>query len=177
MPDPISPERAAQIRQLFEELSELPESDRAEFLERACGDEPTLRHELTSLLRHSGSATLDFDNVAQSIVTSMLEALREDSSGLHSILDNLLDGDSNLADLMVGRSISHFDIIERIGRGGESKKVAAEPKRSSSTPAPAETSSKLPSPRLRQSWLGPKFVTYRSGSPSLSMSPTATPMP
>ena len=47
-----------------------------------------------------------------------------------------------------------------------------------SVPLSFEMSVKVPSPLLRNSWFGASnFVRYRSGRPSLSMSPTATPIP
>jgi hypothetical protein len=45
-------------------------------------------------------------------------------------------------------------------------------------PLTFDTSVNVPSPLFRNSWLGASnLVRYRSGRPSLSMSPTATPMP
>ncbi len=118
MPRPISPERAAQIRQLFEEFSELPEADRTEFLDQACRDDVSLRHELTALLRHAESGELRFDDFARDVVTPMLVALGEDPEGLYTLLEDADATKTSVGDRRVGRRVSHFDIIERIGEGG-----------------------------------------------------------
>ncbi len=90
MPQPISPEHAAKIRQLFGEVCEMPEAERAEFIDRACRDEASLRHELTSLLRHAGSDYSPVDDFAQEVVTPMLEALRDGPAGLSALLDEVV---------------------------------------------------------------------------------------
>ncbi len=114
MPRPISPERAAQIRQLFEEFSELPEADRTEFLDQACRDDVSLRHELTALLRHAESGELRFDDFARDVVTPMLVALGEDPEGLYTLLEDADATKTSVGDPRVGRRVSHFDIIEAV---------------------------------------------------------------
>ena len=108
MPQPNSPERAALIRQLFEGLSELSEADRAEFLDRVCRDDPSLRDELTSLLEHADFTIERFDTFASRVPLPALVALRESALG----------AGNNPVDSLVGKRIFHFEIIERIGRGG-----------------------------------------------------------
>ncbi len=118
MPQPISPERAARIRQLFEELSELPEGERSEFLDRACEDDQSLRHELTSLLRYADSVEAGFDDLAHDVVAPVLEALREDFAGLSTLLDQAAAQAEDGSSSWTGRRVSHFEINESIGRGG-----------------------------------------------------------
>lgn len=114
---PNSPERANKIRQLFEELCELPASERADFLDRAGKDDPKLRRELRSLLDHADSMETDAEDFAQVIVKPLLEALKKNPDGVDKVLSSLSTG-SPPDDSLVGRRISHFDILEPIGRGG-----------------------------------------------------------
>ncbi len=118
MSQSISPERAAQIRQLFEELSELPEAERTQFLDQACREDQSLRLELTSLVRHADSGESRFNDFAEDVVTPMLEALREVPVALEALLDEAGVVEGERPNLWVGRRVSHFEIKESIGRGG-----------------------------------------------------------
>ncbi len=114
----ISPERAAKIRQLFEEVCELPEANRAEFVDQACREEQSLRNELGSLLRHADSDDSPVDDFAQGIVAPMLEALRDGPAGLSVLLDEAVVHQDGVSGSWVGRQVAHFEIKESIGRGG-----------------------------------------------------------
>ena len=46
----MTPERLRQIEQLFHDVRERTPADREAFLARACADDPTLRHEVESLI-------------------------------------------------------------------------------------------------------------------------------
>ncbi len=118
MPPLISLERAARIRQLFEELSERPESERSAFLDRACGDDQSLRHELSSLLMHAESGAAGIDDVAHDVVAPVLKALREDFQGLSDLLDQATAQAKDGSSSWEGRRVSHFEVKESIGRGG-----------------------------------------------------------
>ena len=52
----MDPERWKQIEQLCEAALERDESQRAEFLKQACGEDQELRREVESLLRHQKKA-------------------------------------------------------------------------------------------------------------------------
>ena len=95
-------ERWRRIEELYHAAVELEEGKRGCFLEQACTDDETLRREIDSLL--------DYDRE----VSGFLE-----SPALERAAESLARGRGVIeADLCVGRAISHYRLLERIGRGG-----------------------------------------------------------
>lgn len=115
---PLSPERSAQIRQLFEELFELADEKRQGFLDTVCENDHELRVELNSLLEESEKAGPRLDRFSDKVVMPMLNALNEEPSSINILLDSMESGFSEVAGSLVGKTISHFDIVNPIGRGG-----------------------------------------------------------
>ena len=85
------------IEEIFHEASELPPSQRAAFLSRACAGDDQLRHEVETLLANDEGG----DNVLEAAVNQAVEQLPDAESG-H----------------LVGKSIGPFHITELIGKGG-----------------------------------------------------------
>ncbi len=92
MDSPVSPDRAAKIRDLFDRAVGLAPGDRVRFLDKSCQGDSALRKEVETLLEGYAKA----DDV------------------LHE-LELPFDG---AEDAYVGRTISHYDIVSRLGRGG-----------------------------------------------------------
>ncbi len=98
----VSPDRSEQLRRLFEKLIDHPADERAAFLEEVCRSDPALRRELTSLLDDPedlpGLSPLAWDTIRP-----LLEAMRVAATPTEGL---------------IGRRISHFQIVEQLGAGG-----------------------------------------------------------
>ena len=94
----MQPERWSQIEKLYHSAAALQPDDRAAFLERACDGDPELRQELESLLAHDQRAENFIESPALEIAAGQL-ARGENQS-------------------MVGREVSHYRIVSRLGGGG-----------------------------------------------------------
>ncbi|MFY9560090.1 MAG: protein kinase [Terriglobales bacterium] len=90
----LTPERWQQIKEVFADAQERAPSERRPFLERVCGADESLRSEVESLLAAVESEAAENASVAVSAESS------------------------HLNDVMVGRRIGAYKIIQRIGRGG-----------------------------------------------------------
>jgi serine/threonine protein kinase/Flp pilus assembly protein TadD len=92
----MNPERWQQIENIFQEAVELPRDQQNQFLDKACGNDPELRHEVLALL----------DNVDQGTSSHLLQAISEVSRSLPSSQNRL------------NQVIGHYRITENIGQGG-----------------------------------------------------------
>ncbi len=98
-PDPF--ERWPELDGLFERVLEEPPDRRGAFLDEACGSDAALRRELEALLSaHDGSA--DFLSEAEAWLGERPAQLS--SAAAH--------------DRWVGRTLSHYEVMERVGEGG-----------------------------------------------------------
>ena len=96
----ITPERWQQIDEVFQEAVELPVEQRRAFLDRVCGADPELRHEVECLLQS--------DEQAQ----DKLLAAVQDAAG------SLADDVEREQPSVIGQRIGHYQIVREIGRGG-----------------------------------------------------------
>ena len=98
----MKPEVWRRVEELCQRALEMEESRRAEFLQSACGTDDELRHEVESLLMQEKKA-------AQFIETPALEVagkiLAQDAPG-------------NSSESLVGKTVSHYRVIEKLGAGG-----------------------------------------------------------
>jgi len=83
------------IREIFADAAELTSSERAAFLDRACGNDAELRREVESLLRAMEGAGDYFKGLQRSV---------DDATSAHEDLS--------------GTSVGGFKLLERIGEGG-----------------------------------------------------------
>src|SRR5436190_18200549 len=96
MQQPKDPERWRQVRDVLHRALELPSENRKAYLDQACAADPALRQEVESLIAASdGSAFIDEPDLAFATVR-----------------------DGLLSRLKAGQNISHYRIVEQIGKGG-----------------------------------------------------------
>ena len=98
----MKPERWSTIEELFHSVCNVPESERDGYLHQACQGNESLRLEVASLLKHSAKRESLLERSAISIMAAAIAA------------DEVGTG----AQLLEGKTISHYRILERIGRGG-----------------------------------------------------------
>ncbi|HEX8188180.1 MAG TPA: serine/threonine-protein kinase, partial [Pyrinomonadaceae bacterium] len=92
-------ERWRQIDTIFKSAVGLPSGERAEFVERACGDDETLRAEVLSLIEHDrGGGTLGAPAVEEAARVFAAERERERS--------------------LAGRAVGAYRVVSRVGAGG-----------------------------------------------------------
>lgn len=113
----LSPGRAEQIRHLFEKVIDLPAHERSAFLDAAFRDNPALRRELTSLLDDPGELA-HFEPLAGNVIEPLRKALFVGSEDLAGPDDLAAPHDLPAPDELIGRQVSHYQVVERLGAGG-----------------------------------------------------------
>ena len=98
----MKPERWQVIEVLYHSASDVPDEERYSFLRKACDGDESLVHEVESLLRHGSTPQSVLDGPAIVLMAKAM-AVDECKSG---------------APLLEGKTISHYRIMEPIGRGG-----------------------------------------------------------
>jgi serine/threonine protein kinase len=93
----MNPDRMQRIEALYGETLALPDGERKAFLDRACGDDGELKHEIESLLAYQRQAESYMDRPA-----------------FHQVAQSLADGTGVLVDRMLGR----YQLLSLVGRGG-----------------------------------------------------------
>ncbi len=100
----MTPEQFARVRAVFDAAMEQSAASRHEFVSQTCADDSEVRIEVERLLEHSAGETL-LANVHRALTSAL----------------NTLDGDGTgaaLAGEMVGRTLSHYKVLEELNRGG-----------------------------------------------------------
>ena len=98
----MNPEQWHLVRELYHSALEREGSDRLEFLREACAGEPELLHEVESLLAYEKPAEKFLEAPAMEMAAKALA--QHQAYALH--------------EPMVGQSVSHYVILEKLGRGG-----------------------------------------------------------
>ncbi|HKQ79521.1 MAG TPA: serine/threonine-protein kinase [Blastocatellia bacterium] len=102
----MTPERYHQVNQLFHEALERTDEDRADFLKGACGDDESLRLAVERML------------VAQEQAGSFLNAPAFESDSNPLIQEH--------SGSLIGRVISHYRILSKLGEGGMGEVLLAQ---------------------------------------------------
>ena len=99
----MDPERWRRVEELCHASLQVAPEQRAGFLQDACGRDEQLRREVESLLTHEASAEEFIEAPAFEVAARLMA---NDGSAIFQ------------ADLLLGTTISHFRVLEKLGRGG-----------------------------------------------------------
>jgi serine/threonine-protein kinase len=96
----VTPEQFARVKELFEAAMDLPEAERASYIEHQAGDDAAVRAEVGRLLA---------ERTRSGVLT-----------GLHSVMCRALDREtvSVSAERRAGQMVSHYRLDRRLGTGG-----------------------------------------------------------
>lgn len=104
---PIATDRAEEIQELFDAVVELPPSERRAILVPACATRPDLRVEVEDLLRAFDQHAADVRRMLEQLTAAAQEPEAEE-----------IDEPAEASDYWAGKSISHFQVLERVRSGG-----------------------------------------------------------
>lgn len=96
----MTPERWKKVEEIFNRAIELPESDRAAFIESSCADDPELWHSVHSMLQHDTEQL----HILQTVISNAAGSLSDDETGDYT-----------------GKRVGPYRITGLIGHGGMAK--------------------------------------------------------
>ncbi len=94
----MTPERYKQIKFIFQSAFDLPHSEQAIFLDKACSGDEGLRREVEDLLSSHGQVEDSIEDIASELAATMLAG--------------------HLSGSLIGQHVGAYKILDQIGRGG-----------------------------------------------------------
>jgi len=104
-------ERWQNVERLYHAALECEESQRDDFLARACGGDEALRREVESLVSYGNRAGRFIEGSALELVAPTLA--RDAGDGQAPISDDRL-----IMERMIGKRVAQYRVVEQLGRGG-----------------------------------------------------------
>lgn len=100
--DHMKPDRWQRIEELYHSAAEMPIAQRSQYLQQACREDKDLLHEIESLLKHSDTPDNLLDKPAVAVLAREIADTPAQAEGPR----------------LEGQTISHYRILQAIGRGG-----------------------------------------------------------